>query len=456
MKLNIEDKSTVKKVLHIEIPKEDVGKALNKAYNELKNTATIKGFRKGKIPRKVLVGRFAKEVHSDVAPRLIQDAFSEAMDEHKFNIVGGPQLDPPELDPDNDYVFDITIEVRPEIEDIDIKGIPLKKTRYEASQEEVDAQIHMIRKTMATKKKVEEERAVSEKDFVLIDYQGFVDGQPLDEAPLIENYVMAIGSKSVPDEFSEKLQGVIPEKEIEVDVVYAEDASQEGLAGKTVTYKIKLKEIQEEVLPPEDDALVENLGQYKDLEELKAAIFDNLKKGYEQRIQHELSEQIFTYLLEKTEFEVPEGMIDSELEGIVAEAEQAYQQNNMSLEEMGLSKDFMRSQYRDVAEKQARRHLLLGKIIEQEKLEMTPEELDESFKAMADGMGATVDAIKNYFKMDERQLEYYTYTQLEKKAVRIIIEQGDVTEVEPDAATDAAGEGSDAPSEETVESSPEE
>ena len=184
--------------------------------------------------------------------------------------------------------------------------------------------------------------------------------------------------------------------------------------------------------------LVANLGQYKDLDELKAAILDNLKKGYEQRIQHELSEQIFTNLLEKNEFEVPDTMVDAELQGIIAEAEQAYAQNNINLEDVGLSQDFLKTQYRGVAEKQARRHILLGKIIDQESIELTDDELEAGFAEMALGMNASVDAVKNFFKMDGRQLEYYKHTQLEKKAVRLIIEQGAVTEVAPEVETEVS------------------
>jgi trigger factor len=440
MQLKIEEKSTVKKVLHVEIPKEDVVKELNKAYNELKKTASIKGFRKGKAPRKVLENRFSKDVHADVAPRLIQEAFSEALEEHKFNIVGGPQVDPPELNPEADYCFDIGIEVRPELEDVDFKGVELTQTMYEASDEEVDAQLEMIRKTMATKQPVTEERPVKADDFVRIDYQGFVDGKPFDGTPMVENYVMAIGGDTQPEEFSAKLTGVIPEKELDIDVVYAEDHDDKALAGKTVTYKVLLKEIQEEILPPKDDALVENLGQYENLDALKAAILDNLKKGYEQRTQHELSEQVFTALLEKNEFEVPDAMVEMELEGIITEAEQAYAQNNINLEDVGLGKEFLKTQYRDVAEKQARRHVLLGKIIEQEKLELTDEELEKGFEEMAVGMNASVDAVKNLFKMNERQLDYYKHTQLEKKAARLIIEQGVITEVAPEAEADESKE----------------
>ncbi|MCP3874672.1 MAG: trigger factor [Desulfobacteraceae bacterium] len=437
MQVKVEDKSSVKKVLSFEIPKEDVTKELNKAYNDLKKKADVKGFRKGKIPRKVLENRFAKDVHADVAPRLIQDAFIEAIKEHELNIVGGPQMDPPELDPENAYIFDITIEIKPELEDVEFEGIALEKTKYEISEGEIESQIHMIQKTMAKKQTVQEERPVQEDDFVLIDYEGFLNGESFAGTPKIENYVMGIGQEVMPKEFSEKLIGAIPVQDLEIEVPYPEDYHDENLKGRTIVYKTTLKEIQEEILPEINDDLVKDLGTFETLDDVRTSIRDNLGKGYEQRIKHELSEQVFQNLLEKYEFEVPEAMIEGELNGITAEAEQAYSANNTSLEEAGLSKDMLRTQYRDVAEKQARRHLILDKVITQEKVELTDEELEKSFEEMAVGMNAPVDAVKNYFNMDPKQLEYYKHTQLEKKAIDIIIEKGNVTEVEPDAAKDA-------------------
>ncbi len=438
MQVKIEDKSSVKKVLSFEIPKEAVAKELDKAYNDLKKKADIKGFRKGKVPRKVLENRFSEDVHADVAPRLIQNAFVEAIQEHSLNIVGGPQVDPPELNPQADYAFDITVEVKPELEDIEFQGLELKKTAYEISEGEIDSQIHMIQKTMAKKETVTEERPVKEDDFVLIDYEGFLDGEAHDKTPKVENYVMGIGQGSLPKEFSEKLIGAIPVQDLEIEVGYDENYWDENLKGKTIVYKVSLKEIQEEILPEVNDDLVKGLGKFETLEEVKTSIRENLEKGYEQRIKHEMSEQVFQQLLEKIEFEVPEALIEGELNGITAEAEQAYAANNTTLEEAGLSKENIRVEYRDVAEKQARRHLLLDKLISQENLDLTEEELDASLEEMAQGMNASVDAIKNYFKMDPKQLEYYKHTQLEKKAIDLIIEKGQVTEVAPeDAASEA-------------------
>lgn len=446
MQVKIEDKSSVKKVLSFEIPKEDVAKELNKAYNELKKKADIKGFRKGKIPRKVLENRFAKEVHADVAPRLIQESFIEAIQEHNLNIVGGPQTDPPELNPDDAYTFEIAVEVKPELEDIEFQGIELEKAKYEVSDSEIDAQIHMIQKTMAKKETVTEARPVKDTDFVLIDYEGFLDGEPYEKTPRIENYVMGIGQGTLPKEFSDKLVGCVPVQDLEIEVVHADNHWDEHLKGRTIIYKVTLKEIQEEVLPEINDDLVKGLGKFETLDEVKTSIQENLEKGYAQRVKHEMSEQVFQHLLGKYEFEIPEALIEGELNGITAEAEQAYAANNTSLEEAGLSKEKLRTQYRDVAEKQARRHLILDKIITQEKLDLTEEELEKSFEEMAQGMNASVDAIKNYFKADPNQLEYYKHTQLEKKAIDIIIEKGKVTEVEPAAADtdDANGHVSEA------------
>jgi len=320
----------------------------------------------------------------------------------------------------------------------------LKKTKYEVSDAEIEGQIFMIQKTMAKKETVKEARPVKVNDFVLIDYEGFLNGVSFDKTPKIENYLMGIERSVMPKEFSDKLIGSIPVQDLEIEVSYPEDYYIDDLKGKTIVYMVKLKEIQEEILPEINDDLVKGLGKFETLDEVRASIRQNLEKGYAQRVKHELSEQIFQNLLEKCNFEVPEAMIEGELNGIIMEAEQAYAANNTSLEEVGLSGDIIRTQYRDVAEKQARRHIILGKIISQTKLELTDEELEKSFQEMAIGMNAPVEAVKNYFNRDQTQLSYYKHTQLEKKAVDIIIDQGSLTDVEPDAAADVKTETEDA------------
>ncbi|MBF0389964.1 MAG: trigger factor [Desulfamplus sp.] len=442
MQVKIEDQSTVKKLIHVEVAGEEVTAELDKAYKDIGKTASIKGFRKGKVPRKVLENRFGKDVNADVISKLIQNGYAEAIKDNNIsNIVGPPSITEtlPEPEQGKPFNFSINIEVRPQIADIDFKGIELKKNLYKPSDEEIVAQLQMIRQSMATKQTVAEERPVKESDFVLIDYQGFVNGEPFEHTPKIENYLMAIGTNDMPDDFSQKLTGVIPPQELEIDVVYpTDDSIEKEFAGKRVTYKVNLKEIQENILPPLDDDLAQKLGQFEKLEDVKNAIRSNLEAGYKVRVNQELSEQIFTKILEKVDFELPVALVEAELNAIVAEAEQAYQQHNITLESVGITKDMIREQYRDLAEKQAKRHLILEKIILQEKLELTPEDMDKMFETMAKAMNATADQIKNMLNHGQDSSTYFDYIkmiELEKKAIQHIIDNSNMVEVEPEPET---------------------
>ncbi len=432
MQVKIEDKSSVEKILSFEVDTDVITKELDKAYADLKKKADIKGFRKGKIPRNVLESRFGSGVCSEVGSKLIQDSFENALKEHDLKVVGGPRIDPPELVPGKPYVFDITIEVKPEIGDVDYAGIDLKKPMYCVEESDIETQILILQKSLATKEIVSEGRAVTEDDYVCIDYEGFLDGKPYEHTPLRENYVMGIGRGLLPPEISEKLLGLSPVQTVEVPVDYDADYHDENLRGKTIVYHVKLKEIQKEILPPLDDELAKKSGTFQTLDEMRSAIRENLERNCNQRIQNELNGQIFLHLLEKYEFEVPKSMVEAELGAIIAETEQMCMQNNISLEDMGFTKESLKEKYRGVAEKQARRHVILDQIIVQEQMDLSKEEMEQGLEKMAREMNLGVDAVKNYFSMAPQQLDYYIHGELENKAVELIISKANVTEVSPD------------------------
>ena len=152
MQVTVEDVSSVKKILHIEVPKDQVIRELDKAYNHLKKNAKVKGFRPGKAPRSVLERLYKKDVHGDVSSKLLQDSFVEALKETELNIVGNPKIDPPELEEKSPYKYDATVEVKPEINDIDFKGLTLKKMLYRVSDEEMKAQIKLLQNNLAQQK----------------------------------------------------------------------------------------------------------------------------------------------------------------------------------------------------------------------------------------------------------------------------------------------------------------
>jgi len=434
MQVTVEDLNTVKKILHIEIPEEKVVLELDAAYKNLKKTAKIKGFRPGKTPRSVLERMFKKDVHADVSSRLIQDSFVDAIKETELKMVGNPKVDPPELDVKGPYKYNATVEVSPEIKDIDFKGLTLKKTLFSIGDEEINTQLKMFQKSLAQQKTVEEDRPIQQGDFALIDYEGFKDGKPYAETQKTENFTMKIGEGHALKEFDNCIIGMKPGEIRDVKVTFPKDYFNTKLADLEITFKIKLNEIRKEVLPEIDDELAKNLGKYETLDELKKIITENLQQGYKKRVEHELNEQIFEALIKKSDFEVPDSMVEYELEGIVAEAEQSFAHRNVSMEDMGITREGIAEKYRDTAVKQVKRHLILSKLIEQEKLTLSDEDLENGYKDMAENFNQPLEEIKNYYKQNKDKIEFFKHTLLEKQAIGLIIDNSKIENVKPETS----------------------
>jgi trigger factor len=432
MNVTIEEKSSVKKILHIEVPAETVKAQLDEAYNGLKKTAKIKGFRPGKAPRSVLERIYKKDVNADVASRLIQESYVEALRETKLSPVAAPKVDPPELQGVEPLTFDAEIEIRPEIADLDFKGIELKKNLYTVTDEEMTAQLEMLQKNLAKMKPIEAERAVVEGDYVLVDYEGFKEGQPFEETQKTENFTMKVGDAYIAPAFDEGLAGMRPGEDKEIEVTFAEDYFNDKLAGQGVTFKVHLHEIREQILPAMDDELAKQLGPFDSLENLKKKIRENLTSGYEKRMEQELNEQIFTKLLEKVEFEVPDALVEMELEHILNDAERSFTQANKTFEEVGITREGLAEEYRPTAEKQVRRHLILGKIVDQEGIEVSDAEVDEGLAEMAKAYQQPLDQIKAFYQSNKDGLEVFKHSLLEKKAIKLIMECSQIEEVTPE------------------------
>jgi trigger factor len=434
MQVTVEDISSVKKTLRIEIPQAVVSKEIDKAYGELKKTAKIKGFRPGKVPRTVLEKMFKKDVLADVSSRLIQESFVDAIREKELKVVGPPQLKPPELDAGQAYRYEATVEISPQIADLQIRGLKLKRSNYKVSDEEVATQLKLLQKNLARMEKLSESRPVCEGDPVLIDFEGFKGGKPFAETARTENFNLKVGAGTVLKDFDTQLIGMSPGDVKDFPLTFPADYGNKKLAGQTIDFKVKLIEIRKEVLPEIDDELAKRAGKFETLEELKRQITANLTQGYEKRSEQELNEQVFSGLLAGTEFEVPEALVKMELDGIVDEAERSFSYRNTSLEDMGLSRESIAERYRPTALSQVKRHLILNKIIEQEKLDLAQAEIDTAFQSMADNFKQPVDEIRRYYRENPEKLDYYKHALLEKKALKLIFESSTIEDVEPGPA----------------------
>jgi trigger factor len=451
MKVRVEDVSSVKKILHVEVPAPDVTKELDDAYNALKKTAKIKGFRPGKVPRSVLKRLYGKNIAKEVTSTLLQSSFQDAIQETQLNLIGTPEINPPELDPQGAYEYSATIEIRPEIDTIDFNGLELKRPLYRPSDEEIDTQLKMLQRSLGQKKRITEDRPARQDDFVLIDYEGYKDEKPFAETQKTENFTMKIGQNSIAKDIDEAIIGMQIGENKTVTVAFPKDHYNQKLAGLDITFHIQLNEIREEVLAQLDDAFAKQLGPYETIADVKAEIMKDLGQRYEKRADQIVQEQIFTALMKKTEFEVPETLVNIELDVIVDDIQRSLTMKNKSLEDEGLTPEGLREKYRPMAVGQVRRQLILGKLVEQEKLVLSAKELDAAIADMAKSAGHTFEELKQYYKENKTGLDYFKQTLLAKKAMKLIIDSSTIKDVVPeemenDAANEKSGSGEDSPS----------
>jgi len=431
MQVTVEDLSAVKKKIRVELPREDVSRELDNAFNKLKKNAKVKGYRPGKTPRSVLERLFRKDVYADVVSNLVQTSFPEAIKEADLAVIDTRDIDTPDLDPETSFTYDAIVELRPQLPDVAFKGLELKKTEYPVRVEEIDKQIDMLRKHMAEYKPAAEDRAVADGEFVVIDYEGKKGGEPFPPTLPTADHTFKIGNSGFTRDFDQALIGMKAGERKEFTVSFPAEHSRAELAGQEIDFTVTLKELREEVLPPVDDELAKKFGPFETVQDLRNQIDKHLREGYEKRAEQEIQEQIFNNLLTET-FDIPEVLVQYELDEIIKDTELRFAHNGISMEQLGMTRELMEQQYRDIAEKQVRRHVLLNKIIEQEKLEISDVELDGEFAKMSEATGQPVDFINSYYRKNPEKRDAMKHALLEKRAIDLIIDHASVEKIAPE------------------------
>jgi trigger factor len=429
MKVEVEDISTVKKVLRVEIPEQEVTQELDKAYGTLKNNVTIKGFRPGKVPRSLLERRFKKEMCEEVSGQLIQNSYGEALDQAALVPLGEPIIERPDLEKGEPYHYSVTVEVRPPIEDLNVKGLKLKEKVHTVTDEEIEVQVKILQKRSAQLKTVDEDRPVENGDIVIIDYEGLKDGKPFEPARKTENFQVEIGSGRILKDFEQQLVGIQPKSTKEFQVRFPDDYYNKDLAGLDVTFKVTLKEIKEEILPEIDDEFAKSLGEYQTPNEVREAIRRDLNQRYEAQSKRQLREDILDMLMEQSDFEVPAGLVQAEVDAMVRDAQNLRGYKGMSQQNLGQTEEELSKKYRPLAERKVREYLLLQKVIQQEEINVTDERLDEAFEEMAKVVNQPVERIKALHEGDKEAYELLRQRVLEKEVINWIVENSHVERV---------------------------
>jgi trigger factor len=397
MKTNVEEISSIKKKVFIEIPEDQVNKEVESLYKDLGKKAKIKGFRPGKVPRNILERYFKDYVKGEVIQKLIQDTYPQALSETDLQPVSPPVIDPGEFEGGKPFQYSAVIEVKPDIKLEGYTGLKIEGKKEEVKDEEVEERLKALQNLHANLKTISEARPIQAGDYVIIDYEASMGGKPLEGGKAID-FTLEVGSGQFIPALEEKLIGLKPEEEREIEVSFPEDYGYQKWAGKTISFHVKIKEIKEKILPPLDDEFAKDLGDYSSFEELKAKLRGEIEKEKELALERRLKDQLVDQLLEANPFEVPESLVEEQAKAMVSDTKLKLAAQGVVLKNLGVAEEKLQEDYKTTAQKQVKTFVILDKIASQEGIAVTDEEADDRLKEMSERMHQTFDVVKRYYE----------------------------------------------------------
>ena len=406
MSLQVENLEKNMAKLTIEVPASEFEKALQSAYNKQKKSISVPGFRKGKVPRQMVEKMYGPEIfYEDAANELIPTAYEEELKNCDLEIVSRPTVDIVQIKKGENFIFTAEVAVKPEVTLGEYKGMEVDKTSTRVTQKEVEAKIKEEAEKNARTVTVEG-RPVQDGDEVILDFEGFVDGEAF-EGGKGENYPLTIGSGSFIPGFEEQLVGAEAEKEVEVKVTFPEEYHAEELKGKDAVFKCTVHEIKEKQIPEIDDEFAAEVSEFDTLDEYKADVKAKIKEQKETEGTQKKEDQAVEQAVANATMEIPEAMIDEQVRQMVNEFAQNMQYQGISFEQYcqitGMTLERIQEETRPQAVKRIETRLVLEAIAKAENIEVTEERLDEEIKKMAESYNMEADKLKELMGEEEKK-----------------------------------------------------
>jgi trigger factor len=397
LKVEIENLSEVKRKLKIEVPSTEVTQEVDRAYRQLGKRAKVKGFRPGKVPRSVLEMYYHKQIEQEVSDALVRRSLAEALkDQHLEPVnLSWPEALPPAV-AGQDYRYSVELEVSPEFAVSDYRGLQLEAPEVEVSDAEVDRRLEEIRESNALLKPLEADRGIQAGDFVVLDYQGYFGGQPVESAKAAGTYV-EVGSGKINVDFEGNLLGLKAGAESRFAVALPEDFSNPLLAGKVVDFQVKIHEVKEKVVAELDDSFAQNLGgNFQTVADLRMAVREDIIKVKERERQAYLENQVADKLLAGHQFEVPPSLVIQEQENMLRDQMERFGQHGLNVAGMDTTK--MLEVLKPMAERRVRVRLLLARIAAQESLTVDDAEVEAALARIAVHSRRDVAEVKKFYQ----------------------------------------------------------
>lgn len=399
---NVEKKEKNTAVLTVEVDAAEFDAAVEKVYRKNKGVISLPGFRKGHAPRKLVEQMYGADVfYEDAVNDLYPVVLTEAVKESGLDMVGYPSVDMKELGKDG-FTFEATIALRPVPVLGEYKGITAPKAAVEVTAEDIESEMKPF--INRASQQVAVERPAQNGDTVVIDFEGFKDGVAF-EGGKAEKYPLELGSGSFIPGFEDQLVGASAGDEKDVNVTFPEDYGAEDLAGAPVVFKVKVHEVKETKVPELDDEFAKDVSEFETLDEFKADLEKKLKDRRETSAQQEFENAVLTKLIENTEMEVPDAMVEYETDRIIEDYEQRMQGVGFTfdqyLEMMGTNRAAFRENAKTAALRQIQGELIFSAIAEAENVQPTEEQIAEEYQKVADQYEMELDAVKAAVPVEE-------------------------------------------------------
>ncbi len=386
----------------IEVSAEDFDKAVDKAYQKQKGQISIPGFRKGKVPRNMIEKMYGKEVFFEEAANIcIPDAYEVAMAQCEEEIVSAPKIDVVQIEAGKPFIFTAEVALKPEVTLGTYKGVEIDKVDDTVTDEDVEAQIKKALEEQS--RQVSVERPAKDGDLVVLDFEGFVDGEAF-EGGKGENYNLTLGSGSFIPGFEDQLVGKNVDEECEVNVTFPEDYQAEELAGKPAVFKCKIHEIKEKQIPELDEDFIDDAG-FDTVDDYKADVKAKLVEKKTSEAKAAKEEAAIMAVVENATMDIPEAMIDTQVKRMMNDFGQQLAMQGLSLEQYymftGMTEETFAEQTKPRAEKSIQSRLVLEAVAAAEGFVASEEELENELKEMADTYKMEVEKIKELLPASE-------------------------------------------------------
>ncbi|WP_210618700.1 trigger factor [Mammaliicoccus lentus] len=385
-------------LLTVTVPKEEVDKGLDKAFKKVVKQINVPGFRKGKMPRPLFEQRFGVEsLYQDALDFILPEAYGNAVEEAEINPVDRPEIDVTQMEKGKELIFEATVTVEPEVELGEYKGLAIEKQDREVTDEEFEEALNdaVSRQAELTVKDGE----IAEGDVANINFDGYVDGEAF-EGGQAEGYDLEIGSGSFIPGFEEQLIGLKANDSKDVVVTFPEEYHAEELAGKEATFKTEINEVKGKEVPELDDELAQELDEsVKTVDEYKEKLRKDLEEAKVNQADATEKEEAITKASDNATVDIPEAMINTELDRMMQEFEQRISQQGLNLDLYyqfsGQSEEELKAQMKEDAEKRVKTNLTLRAIADAENIEISDEDVDAELTKMSEQFGLSVEDIKS-------------------------------------------------------------